>query len=110
MHQTHHYSTESALETWVIVADSGVMNRTALISLRRRTRDVIVRRATADPRSRHAERAATRRLRNEIASYDTPSAIADLLASASRSESGDAGLVRDVLTHNLELVEHSSTR
>ncbi len=52
-------------------------------------------------RERRAARAAGRQLRRELASYDTPAAIADLMAMVERTEGAQADEIRGVLAHNL---------
>ncbi len=52
-------------------------------------------------RQRRAERAARRRLENELAAYQTPRDINDLLLLISNQEGADADEVREVLSDNL---------
>ena len=52
-------------------------------------------------RERRAARAADRRLRRELATYDTPAAIADLMAMVERTDDPQADEIRGVLAHNL---------
>ncbi|MFN8079660.1 MAG: hypothetical protein U0Q19_08835 [Kineosporiaceae bacterium] len=52
-------------------------------------------------RERRAARAADRQLRRELAAYDTPAAIADLMAVVDRADGPQADEIRGVLAHNL---------
>jgi hypothetical protein len=50
------------------------------------------------PRPRSA---AERQLRRELATYDTPSAIADLMATVDAQEGPEAEMIRSILCQNL---------
>lgn len=52
-------------------------------------------------RERHAMRAAHRQLREELATYETPAEISDLLTSLNRLGATDRDPVRQILEQNL---------
>ncbi|HQR28673.1 MAG TPA: hypothetical protein PLP61_16635 [Nocardioides sp.] len=62
-------------------------------------------------RALRAERAARARLHRELATYDTPAEIADLLAAVDRAEElPGAGEVRRILNRNLQDYYRSTTQ
>jgi protein-disulfide isomerase-like protein with CxxC motif len=66
-------------------------------------------RLTETVRSHRAERAAEAQLRRELAAYDTPAAIADLLAAAERYDGTEAEVVKQILSANLAEVGRRRT-
>ncbi len=81
------------LDVWVVLENHGCMTNTSVTELLPALRATL--------RTRRTERAARRRLENELAAYQTPRDINDLLLLISNQEGADADEVREVLSDNL---------
>lgn len=80
------------MDVWLEPVDDGVMNIAHIPSPRT---------ALDELRQRRAARAADRQLRRELATYDTPSAISDLMAAVESSQDPAAERIRSVLAENM---------